>query len=398
MALMNPATRQHNKQRPLGEHLLAEALLSDEQLHEAIEYQSIYGGKLGTSLIELGLIEEEQTARALSRQLNLHFIKPEFLMRVQPDTLALIPRKIALKHRIVPYHQDGKKLFAALHDATNLQLIDELSFQLDHIIIPLAMPEIRLLLALKKYYDLPLSPRYETLAVQLNRRRQAIQKKIAKNKPETTLAVTTTSDYPQEPDPGEKTEDTSQWPLLGDQDYPDETNNVSPPGPIATPEGSTKSGDIRQQLATAEDRNDISGALITALQRKFPRCGLVMVRKETINGWMASGNKTRQQFEQLSFPLQVDSIFSRVVNTDAEVLGPLSDSDHNHRILQFFDATLPQTALAVPLRVEQRLVSILYIQGPAEQLSQHLYDIHRLTEKAELAFKLLIIRNKILNA
>jgi hypothetical protein len=112
---------------------------------------------------------------------------------------------------------------------------------------------------------------------------------------------------------------------------------------------------------------------------------------------MASGHKPREQFEQLSFPLHMDSIFSQVANNGTEVLGPLSASDHNRRILQFFDSTLPQTALAVPLRVQQRLVSILYIQGSTEQLSRHLSDIHRLTEKAELAFKLLIIRNKILN-
>ena len=41
-------------QRRLGDYLLAEEALSPEQLDEAIEYQCIYGGRLGTSLVELG--------------------------------------------------------------------------------------------------------------------------------------------------------------------------------------------------------------------------------------------------------------------------------------------------------------------------------------------------------
>mgnify|MGYP005843762191 CR=1 FL=1 len=396
MALIDPAVSLHNKQRRLGEHLLAEGLLNEEQLHEAIEYQCIYGGKLGTSLIELGLVDEEQMARVLSQQLNLHFIKPHFLMNVRSDTLALVSEKIALKHHIVPYHQDGKKLFSALYDATNLQLIDELSFQLNHIIVPLAIPEIRLMLALKKYYGLRLTPRYETLAVQLNRREQATRKSIGKEKPQVVIAAATESQPLQEPRPSDETGDASQWPLLGDQEFPEGAASGTYPGAVETAESTHKAPDIRLQLANSKNRNDIAGALITALQVTFPHCGLVMVRKETISGWMASGNKPREQFEQLSFPGHAESIFNQVVNTDAEVLGPLSDSEHDRRILQFFDSTLPQTAFAVPLRVQQRLVSILYIQGPAEQLSRHLNDIHRLTEKAELAFKLLIIRNKIL--
>ncbi len=54
---MNSDNQQINAAIPeyqLGEYLLRRRVLTEKQLDDAIEYQCIYGGKLGTSLIELG--------------------------------------------------------------------------------------------------------------------------------------------------------------------------------------------------------------------------------------------------------------------------------------------------------------------------------------------------------
>ncbi len=147
--------------KQLGEYLLSAGLINASELDEAIEYQCIYGGKLGTSLIELGLVEEDQMARILSRQLNLHYIKPELLMKISAAVLNLIPAKIALKYQVVPYYEDSNKLYVAVNDSNNLTMLDELAFHLNHLIVPLAIPEIRLMLALKKHYGMRLPPRYE---------------------------------------------------------------------------------------------------------------------------------------------------------------------------------------------------------------------------------------------
>jgi len=98
-------------QRLLGEHLLKSGFLKSDQLEEAIEYQCIYGGKLGTSLIELGFVSEDQLAKTLSRQLKLHYIRPERLMDVPESLLSLIPSDIAQKYLVVPYRKNGKKLY-----------------------------------------------------------------------------------------------------------------------------------------------------------------------------------------------------------------------------------------------------------------------------------------------
>ncbi len=140
--------------------------------------------QVGTSLIELGLVNEDQMARTLSQQLKLHYIKPDLMMDVPTSILNLVPVNIALKHKIVPYYKEGKKLYVAINDFSNLKLLDELSFQLNHVITPLAVPEVRLMLALKKHYRMTVSPRFETIAAQLLRRDLAVQKKNSCNNTE----------------------------------------------------------------------------------------------------------------------------------------------------------------------------------------------------------------------
>ncbi|MCW8892924.1 MAG: hypothetical protein OQL18_06355 [Deltaproteobacteria bacterium] len=395
MNLPEYQSTQKPSQRRLGECLLAEGLINSGQLDEAIEYQCIYGGKLGTSLIELGLADEEQMAKILSQQLRLHYIKPELLMNVPGSVLNLVPDKIALKYQVVPYHEDGKKLYVAINDVTNLKVIDDLSFQLNHIIIPLAIPEIRLMLALKKHYGMLLTPRYETLAVQMSRRNLAA-KKIAPKQPE--VKTEQTSESATEPDEQEPLADEVPWPLLGDEEYAGE-EQIEDSYFSATPvREEEKAVDLLHLLAEAKERDDIARAIIDYLKPDFPIRALFMVRGDNVFGWLASGEKPQQLFEQLSISLHVYSVFSPVATNHSYYLGPVVEAEQNLQFLNFFDSRPPQNALAVPLLVQDRLVSILYVQGQIDKLEQSLAELQYIAGKAEMAFKLLILKNKILSS
>ncbi|MCF6265480.1 MAG: hypothetical protein L3J57_02910 [Desulfuromusa sp.] len=392
---MDPTSHQsltNSTQRRLGEHLQAAGLLNSEQLDEAIEYQCIYGGKLGTSLIELGLIDEDQLAKVLSKQLQLHHIKPDLLMNVSVSVLKLIPEKTALKYQIVPYYEDGKKLYIAMNEARDLTLIDELSFQLDRIIIPLAVPEVRLLLALQKHYGMVLSPRFETLAKQMDRRSLAAQKKKSKQQTstETDSKPTETTD-PETPD-----KNVATWPLLGDENYSGEEptdDNYFASKSAATVETQVS---LLQQLADAKERDDIAVAIIDHLKKDFPVCALLMVRANLATGWLASNDKATQNFAQINIPIQESSVFHLVATSHSPYLGSVADSVQNRKILDYFSSSPQVNALILPIQVRNRLVSILYIQGELEELEHRLVEIQRIVNKAEMSFQLLIMRNKIL--
>lgn len=366
-------------QRRLGDCLLSEGILQPEQLDEAIEYQCIYGARLGTSLVELGFVTEEHLAQVLSQQLKLHYIKPILLMKVPAPILNLVPKKLALKYRIVPYHKEGRRLFLAMSDASNLADIDELSFQLDHIIIPLAIPEIRLMLALKKHYGLELSPRFESLSANLKRRAQA-----------TIKAATMTNK-------STKTQEDEAWPLLGDETYTGEEATDDAYFNVETPPLELSYTSLCQQLAAATDRNDIARALINYLGQEFSASALLMARPTCISGWLAnSGGIEPNNFDQLSISLQEHSVFNLVVKNKKYYLGPITDTPQNTRLLSFFETTPSQDALVMPLLVRDRLVCVLYIQDQLKVLQGRISELQNLAKKAEMAFTLLILKNKIL--
>ena len=54
----------------IGELLIREGHLTQEGLEEALDWQVLYGGRLGTNLLELRVVEEKHLAQALGRQLG----------------------------------------------------------------------------------------------------------------------------------------------------------------------------------------------------------------------------------------------------------------------------------------------------------------------------------------
>ncbi|MDT8421409.1 MAG: hypothetical protein RQ754_13345, partial [Desulfuromonadales bacterium] len=151
----------------LGEILIEKNLITEEQLEEATEIQCLYGGRLGTGLIELGAIDEDTLGLVLSDALRLTYFKPSLMMNIAAEIIELVPRQLALKHLVVPCKLEGKRLFLAMSNPNDLSAIDDLAFNLGYRIVPVVVPELRLYLALNKYYQRKLSPRLISLGRQL---------------------------------------------------------------------------------------------------------------------------------------------------------------------------------------------------------------------------------------
>ena len=91
-----------------------------------------------------------------------------------------------------------------------------------------------------------------------------------------------------------------------------------------------------------------------------------------------------------------NSVFNLVATSHSHYLGPVTDSLQNRKMLDYFGSRPPVEALVLPLLVRDRLVSLLYIQGQFEDLERRVIEIQNIVAKAEMSFKLLILRNKIL--
>ena len=85
----------------LGEILIKESLITSEQLRQALEHQKSSGGRLGTCLMKLGFISEDEITGVLSRQYGVPSINLKFY-EVDAAVIKLIPQDTAVRYQIVP--------------------------------------------------------------------------------------------------------------------------------------------------------------------------------------------------------------------------------------------------------------------------------------------------------
>jgi hypothetical protein len=91
----------------LGERLLAAGLLTHEQLEQALRAQVVWGGRLGTNLVELGYIDLDVLATVLGKQLGLPPALARHFDRADAELQKQFPVELAAKHCVVPLLRFG---------------------------------------------------------------------------------------------------------------------------------------------------------------------------------------------------------------------------------------------------------------------------------------------------
>jgi len=170
------------KKFELGQMLVKDGLITPAQLKEAVYNQVIFGGRLGTNLLELGYIDEETLSRYLARQHRVKTIRLEDLSQIRASVLKLIPRRLAEKYQAIPIRLEGNKLYVVMTNPSEMGALSELSFVTGKTIIPLVLPEVRIFDLLNRYYGIGRELRYMNIAMLEAERRKKKPKKVAKLK------------------------------------------------------------------------------------------------------------------------------------------------------------------------------------------------------------------------
>lgn len=111
----------------IGDVLIEEKLITEEQLKKALEQQknSSEGKRLGDILIELGYVSELQFIQCLSKRLKIPFINLNNYPIVTEIT-QLIPEGVARRYYLVPIAKKDQLLTVAMSDPMNLMAIEEI--------------------------------------------------------------------------------------------------------------------------------------------------------------------------------------------------------------------------------------------------------------------------------
>ncbi len=116
---------------PIGQMLVEGGHIDLRQLRAALDWQRRWGGRLGTALVHLGFLQEQDVFIALGRQFQM----PVVLLGgrdVSPAILSLLPERTMREKQVLPLEllSENRRgpLLLAVSDPVDVATVDEVAF------------------------------------------------------------------------------------------------------------------------------------------------------------------------------------------------------------------------------------------------------------------------------
>ena len=120
------ARRKHVR---VGELLLENKLITEDQLKNALAEQKRSGRKLGRVLTDLGYVSEQAVLEILAKHLQIPLVDVRHL-QLAPATVRLLPEVHARRFRALVLQSDTRGLLVGMADPTDIMAYDELAARL----------------------------------------------------------------------------------------------------------------------------------------------------------------------------------------------------------------------------------------------------------------------------
>ena len=113
----------------LGDLLVRERIITEDQLTQALNEQRDTGRKLGDTLIDLGHIKEKQLLEFLAQQLKVPFLDIS-QRRIPTETVSLLTEVHARRLRALVIEEKGNTVLIGMSDPADLSALDQLEAML----------------------------------------------------------------------------------------------------------------------------------------------------------------------------------------------------------------------------------------------------------------------------
>jgi type IV pilus assembly protein PilB len=140
----------------LGDLLVREKIITPDQLEKALKAQRDAGpnARLGSVLVTLGFVSDEEVTNFLSRQYGVPAINLQYF-EIDSSVVKLIPEETAKRYQILPLSRVGASLTIAMVDPTNVFAMDDIKFMTGFNIEPVVASESAIMDAIDKAYSHP---------------------------------------------------------------------------------------------------------------------------------------------------------------------------------------------------------------------------------------------------
>src|SRR5260221_5909032 len=137
----------------LGDRLVKEKIITSDQLDKALKAQRESGpnSRLGSTLVHLGFVSDEEVTNFLSRQYGVPAINLQYF-EIDSSVVKLIPEETAKRYQILPLSRVGAALTIAMVDPTNVFAMDDIKFMTGFNIEPVVASEAAIMEGIERAY------------------------------------------------------------------------------------------------------------------------------------------------------------------------------------------------------------------------------------------------------
>jgi len=351
----------------LGTLLLRNAAIGLSQLEGALRNQVLYGGRLGTNLVELGFIDLELLSTYLAELTGYPLASPTQLDGADLDLLDKLGSEDAHRLRAIPLGDLGntEALSVAMVDPSDSRAISELAEKLGSKITPYVVPELRALYYLEKLFGQPRRARFVRTGRAASEAEPESEPIGDRRRELPAHGMVMPPAFVLEP---RRRRTSSQMTLGSSVDH------------------AITYGAACERIDTATQREQIGDAMVDYAKGRCDALIMFLIRDGNALGWrgyVAPPARPRTQIEDLSLPLGGVSSLQSAHDAGEPFLGE-PPSPAKPVEVQLWTALNvhpePVTCLVVPIMVKQRAVNLIYAHTLGAPPSQAL-----VTEVTDLA-------------
>jgi hypothetical protein len=407
----------------LGEMLVRDGRLTEEQLEAALKYQARDGGRFGTVLFEHGFIDLEALTVYLGLELGIPIATGAMLERAKRAAVRLLQPAQSFKHKCVPLVVQDRQLIAAIEDPHDFATLEALNQITGYRVLPRVTPEVRIYYYIERYYGVPRPARYVKFGDTPRGDESAVDVGLPAPPLPGLPPVPASPIAAPGPRPRlrsvkmHKMFDDSEALELEAEDLIDTLDaDLQPPAdaapisdtpveksvpmmvraPTAPPSHAPMSADVAmRELAQATDRNRIVEVLLGFSAATFDAAVVFTVRDNMAFGWKAIGEVPgHANVEHVLIPLEVPSVVQAAIASETGVFhGPPAPSTVNSYFYKVIACAEPEVVTVGAIMIGRRVVNVLY--GHARPLSAiQLGVMQQLCVSAAEAYARLIASSK----
>lgn len=135
----------------LGEILTRQGLIRPDQLQTALAEAAKTKARLGTVIVNIGILKDSQILRALEKQYGIPGVDLSQI-EIESSALGLIPREFCDKNNVIPVSKAGNTLVVAFADPANIEIRDQIRFLTKCKVQPVLATDLSILQAVEKFY------------------------------------------------------------------------------------------------------------------------------------------------------------------------------------------------------------------------------------------------------